>query len=191
MDLAHLHMFLSPLASVGLVMYLSVADPDLTHVWATFRTRGRATVLFGGCLSATGMLERARERASERERKRERVIFWMDGRYCVEKPKRPALPVGLGRMPCPVSFIPVITRQRDPRNVCNAWKIHPFFSGDIIDALSWALQLNASECDESIYENMFYSFCVICHAEGQWWGLGPCKGPRQARGHSKLPACDA
>jgi hypothetical protein len=32
MDLAHLHMFLSPLASVGLVMYLSVADPDLTHV---------------------------------------------------------------------------------------------------------------------------------------------------------------
>lgn len=52
-------------------------------------------------------------------------------------------------------FLAVITRQRDPRNVCNAWKIHPFFSGDIIDVLLWALQQNASECDGSIYEIMF------------------------------------
>lgn len=56
----------------------------------------------------------------------------------------------------PILFFAVVIRQRDPRNVCNAWKIHPFFSGDIIDVLLWALQQNASECDGSIYEIMFY-----------------------------------
>lgn len=54
---------------------------------------------------------------------------------CVEKPKRSALLSlvalcpwsGIGwSMPCPFSFFAVIIRQRDPRNVCNAWKIHPF-----------------------------------------------------------------
>lgn len=111
---------------------------------------------------------------------------------CVEKPKRSALLSlvalcpwsGIGwSMPCPFSFFAVILRQRDPRNVCNAWKIHPFFSGDIIDVLLWALQQNASECDGSIYEIMFYSFCVLCHVDGQWSRLAalnrqpPGQGP--------------
>lgn len=102
------------------------------------------------------------------------LFYWETENYdsvmrtlCVEKPKRSALlslvalcPCsGIGwSMPCPFSFFAVIIRQRDPRNVCNAWKIHPFFSGDIIDVLLWALQQNASECDGSIYEIMFYSF---------------------------------
>lgn len=37
-------------------------------------------------------------------------------------------------------------------------KNHPFFSGDIIDVLLWALQQNASECVDSIYETMCYFF---------------------------------
>lgn len=37
-------------------------------------------------------------------------------------------------------------------------KNHPFFSGDIIDILLWALQQNASECVGSVNEIMRYSF---------------------------------
>lgn len=85
-------------------------------------------------------------------------------KHCVEKPKRPALlpfvtlcpwSGGGWSLPSPFRFIAVIVRRKDSRNVCNAWRITPFFSGDVIDILLWALQLNASECDESIYENMF------------------------------------
>lgn len=49
-------------------------------------------------------------------------------------------------------------------------KNHPFFSGDIIDVLLWALQQNASECVGSVYEIMCYSF--VFHAMLMDYDLG-------------------
>lgn len=122
---------------------------------------------------------------------RETDKLWVMRTLSVEKPKRSALLSlvalcpwsGIGwSMPCPFSFFAVIIRQRDPRNVCNAWKIHPFFSGDIIDVLLWALQQNASECDGSIYEIMFYSFVfyAMLMDNDLGWLLYP--GSRPVRG---------
>lgn len=82
----------------------------------------------------------------------------------------------------PIQFFAVIIRQRDPRNVCNAWKVHPFFSGDIIDVLLWALQQNASECDGSIYEIMFFSFVFYAMSMDSGPGWLPHPGSCPVRG---------
>ena len=68
--------------------------------------RGRATVLFGGCLSATGMLgESERERASERERERESNILNGWKILCGEA-KETCLAGGIGSYAPPSLFYP-------------------------------------------------------------------------------------
>lgn len=94
------------------------------------------------------------------------IGWWESGVWRSQRdlPCYPLLPfvhgVGLGKVyPAYSVFSLSFIRQRDPRNVCNAWKKnHPFFSGDIIDVLLWALQQNASECVGSVYETMCYTF---------------------------------
>lgn len=103
--------------------------------------------------------------------------WWEPGvwRSQSDLPCYPLLPfvhgVGLGEV-CPAhSVFSLSLLDRDPRNVCNAWKKnHPFFSGDIIDVLLWALQQNASECVGSVYEIMCYSF--VFHAMLMDYDLG-------------------
>lgn len=137
------------------------------HLWWRWWRCSDAGTYFGGCLYSRTLFQRETENDE-----------WLRRSFRVEKPKRSALLSlvalcpwrGIGwRAPCPFCFFTVIIWQRDTRNVCNAWKIHPFFSGDIIDVLLWALQQNATECDGSIYEIMFCSFCFC------WWTMSSAR----------------
>lgn len=153
-----------------------------TVLYATFRMMLRELIM---CRNMFVMV--VRDLLRERNR-----TLWMDDENIVWRSQRdlpcyPLLPFclwsGIGwSMPCPFCFFAVIVRRRDPRNVCNAWRIHPFFSGDIIDVLLWALQLNASECDGSIYETMFYFFVLYATLMDNDLGWLPHRGSRLVRG---------
>lgn len=87
---------------------------------------------------------------------------WVVRAWCVEKPKRPTLlsmkcdwvkyaqPIHIFH--CHYKTLEMYAMLEKKK------KNHPFFSGDIIDVLLWALQQNASECVDSIYETMCYFF---------------------------------
>lgn len=85
--------------------------------------------------------------------------------WCVEKPKRSALLslvalcpwCGIGwRMPCPFGYFTVIIRQRDPSNVCNAWKKSPLF----LRRYYWCT--TATKCKWMCWEYLWNHVLIFC-----------------------------
>lgn len=126
------------------------------------------------------------------------IGWWESGVWRSQRdlPCYPLLPfvhgVGLGKVyPAHSVFSLSFIRQRDPRNVCNAWKKSSLF----LRRYYWCTFMSsATKCKWMCWEylwNYVLHFFVLRHVDGQWsWPAALFRQPPRSRASLVLPAYD-